>query len=169
MRKAGYALLLVVALLSSPAVAGGWGGGWGHAGWGGGWGHGGGHHSGFNVGIGFGFPAIGFYGAPAYYYPVSVCEICASTPASLSTTGSLRTCATTGLRAAQCSATATGTSNPSPPSGATSASLPLWLGRSKTCTECVKRTRAASSGPLTKHPDHWTDRSLQHIPVDFSR
>ena len=68
MRTAGYAILLLAALVSNPAVAGGWGG-WGHGGWGhGGWGDGGwGHRGGF--GIGFGFPAFGFYGAPAYYYP----------------------------------------------------------------------------------------------------
>ena len=65
MRIAGYALLLVAALVSNPAVAGGWGG-WGH----GGWGHGDwGRHGGLNVGIGFGFPGFGIYGAPTYYYP----------------------------------------------------------------------------------------------------
>lgn len=77
MRTLGFSLLLLAALISSPAIAGGWGGwdhgGWGHGGWGrggwsGGWGHGGwGHHGGINLGIGFGFPAFGFYGAPVYY------------------------------------------------------------------------------------------------------
>ena len=55
MRTAGYAILLLAALVSNPAAASGWGGGWGHGGWRhGGWGHRGG------FGIGFGFPAFGF-------------------------------------------------------------------------------------------------------------
>ena len=70
MRRVGYALFLVAAMVTTPAVAGGWGhGGWGHGGWGhGGWG-GWGHRGGVSVGFGFGFPAFGFYGSPAYYYP----------------------------------------------------------------------------------------------------